>query len=150
MKQMRLHLTAAIASAFLAAIVAWGQPATAQSVADDVMKADEAYRLAKINRDIPALERILADRFNETNQNGNSRDKAQTIQLFRGFLIPSLTTDSFDVRVTGGTAMVTGRQTEGSERMLFTRVYVMSSTGWQLLSSMQFRDPRFEPRIASR
>jgi hypothetical protein len=40
------------------------------------------------------------------------------------------------------TAMVTGTQTEdGTERMLFTRIYVKRSTGWQLLASMQFRDP---------
>jgi hypothetical protein len=108
------------------------------------MKVDEAYRVAKLTRDLPVLERILADGFNETNQNGNSRDKMQTINLWRSMIIPSLTTDSFQVRITGSTAMVMGTQTEGTERMLFTRVYVMDPAGWQLLSSMQFRNPRFD------
>ena len=144
MKQIRLQPAATIAIVLLGAGLVAVRTAAAQSVADDVMKVDEAYRLAKLYRDIPQLERILADDFNETNQNGNSRDKALTINLWRSFIIPSLTTDTFQVRVTGSTAMVTGTQTEGTERMLFTRVYVMGSNGWQLLSSMQFRNPRFD------
>jgi hypothetical protein len=62
--------------------------------------------------------------------------------LWRTFSISSLTTDTHRVRFAGDTAMVTGTQTEdGTERMLFTRVYVKGSTGWQLLSSMQYLDP---------
>lgn len=111
--------------------------------AKDVMKVDEAYRLAKLHQDINAMDQILADGFNETNQNGNSRDKAQTLELWKGFRISSLTTDASEVRVAGGTAMVLGTQTEnGQEHMLFTRVYVWRTGGWQLLSSMQFRNPK--------
>jgi hypothetical protein len=118
------------------------QPAASRSVGDDVMKSDEVYRLAKLNRDIKALDRILADGFNETNQNGNSRDKAQSIELWKSFTISSLTTDTHEVRVAGDTAMVIGTQTENrTERMLFTRVYVKGPAGWQLLASMQFRNP---------
>ena len=70
------------------------------------------------------------------------RDKAEMIELWRTFSISSLTTDSHRVRFAGDTAMVTGTQTEdGTERMLFTRVYVKGPTGWQLLSSMQYLDP---------
>jgi hypothetical protein len=43
--------------------------------------------------------------------------------------------------------MVTGTQTEGTERMLFTRVYVMGSSGGQSLASMQFRNPHFRGRL---
>ena len=110
--------------------------------AEDVMKVDEAYRLAKLHQDIKALDQILADGFNETNQNGNSRDKAHTLELWKTFAISSLTTDTSEVRVTGDAAMVLGTQTEnGSEHMFFTRVYVWRTGGWQLLSSMQFRNP---------
>jgi len=106
------------------------------------MKADEAYRFAKLHRDINALDLILAAGFNETNQNGNSRDKAQTIELWKTFSIDSLTTDTHQVRIAGDTATVTGTQTEdGTERMLFTRTYVKSPGGWQLLASMQYRTP---------
>src|SRR5229473_2592262 len=85
---------------FTVALARAQQPTpTSRSVSEDVMKIDEAYRLAKLNRDIKALDRILADAFNETNQNGNSRDKAQTIELWRTFSISSLTTDTHQVRV---------------------------------------------------
>jgi hypothetical protein len=114
-------------------------------VEGEVMQTEEAYRLAKLNRDTATLERILSSGFNETNQNGNSRDKTQTIELWKGFSIRSLTTDSFQVRMAGDTAMVIGTQTEdGSERMLFSRVWVKRDGGWKLFSSMQFRDPRLE------
>jgi hypothetical protein len=106
------------------------------------MKSDEVYRLAKLNRDIKALDRILADGFNETNQNGHSRNKAESLELWKSFSISSLKTDTHEVRVAGDTAMVIGTQTEdGTERMLFTRVYVKGPAGWQLLASMQFRNP---------
>jgi beta-lactamase regulating signal transducer with metallopeptidase domain len=118
------------------------QAAASRGPEDEVIQVDEAYRLAKLNRDTNAMDRILADAFSETNQNGNTRDKAETIQLWKGFAISSLTTDTHKVQVTGDTAMVTGTQTEGgTERMLFTRVFVKRPGGWQLLSSMQFRTP---------
>jgi hypothetical protein len=142
MKQTLPRSATTVALFFLVISLAAAQPAVAQTTANDVMKIDEAYRLAKLNRDIKALDRILADGFNETNQNGNSRDKAQMIELWKSFSIGSLTTDTHQVRVAGGTATVIGRQTEnGTERMLFTRVYVNGPTGWQLLASTQFRDP---------
>jgi len=108
------------------------------------MKVDEEFRIAKLKNDTAALGRILADNFYETNQNGNSRNKAETLDLWTDFRIASLTTDSYDVRITGDTALVTGTQTEvnaGVDKMLFTRVYLKGSSGWQLLSCMQFRNP---------
>ena len=111
-----------------------------------VIKVDEDYRVAKVNNDTATLGRILARDFYETNQNGNTRDYAQTIELWKTFRVTSLTTDSFDVSVTGDTAVVRGSMTEGgTERMLFTRVYIRGVNGWRLLSSMQFRNPR--PRV---
>ena len=108
---------------------------------EDVMRVDEAYRVAKLKQDIGALGRLLADGFNETNQNGNSRNKAETLDLWKSFSINSLYTDTAEVRITGDTAVVMGTQTENdSEHMLFNRVYIRSGYGWQLLSSMQFRN----------
>jgi hypothetical protein len=138
-RQLVPRIAATVALSFF---VAGQAPAASPRVEDDVMQVDEAYRIAKLHRDTRALDRILADAFNETNQNGNSRNKAQSIELWRSFSIESLTTDTSEVRVTGGTAMVTGTQTEnGSESMLFTRVYVQRPSGWQLLASMQFQNP---------
>jgi hypothetical protein len=124
-------------------VLAVGQPFTD---AGQIMQVEEQFRLAKLNRDIRALGTILADNFSETNQNGNSRNKAQTIELWSSFEIDSLTTDSADVKITGNTAVVTGSQTEhnaaGVDRMLYMRVYIRSGSTWQLLAAMQFRDPR--------
>jgi limonene-1,2-epoxide hydrolase len=142
MKHTLPRSAAAFALVFFTVGSVVAQPPAARSAGGDVMKIDEAYRLAKLNRDLKALDRILADAFNETNQNGTSRDKAETIELWKTFSISSLTTDTHQVRVAGDTATVTGTQTEDrTERMLFTRVYVKGSSGWQLLASMQFRNP---------
>ena len=139
MRQLVSRIAATAALFFFATGLA---PAASPSVEDDVMQVDEAYRIAKLHQDVKTLDRILADAFNETNQNGNSRNKAQTIELWKAFSIESLTTDTSEVRVTGDTAMVTGTQTENrDERMLFTRVYVKRPGSWQLLASMQFRNP---------
>jgi ketosteroid isomerase-like protein len=119
---------------------------------DDVLRADDAWQQAKLRADLPALSRIMADEFYEMNQNGNGRSKAETLALWEWFRIDTLTTDSVDVRVNGDTAMVTGTQTEvngtGTDRMLFQRVYVRRGAEWRLLSSMQFRNPRFPLDLA--
>jgi len=116
------------------------------SATEAVMKVDEAFRIAKLKNDTAALSRLLAENFYETNQNGNSRNKAKTIELWASFPIESLTTDTSEVRITGDTAVVTGSQTEvnggGTDRMLFMRIYGKGPGGWQLLSAMQFRNPR--------
>jgi hypothetical protein len=139
---MRLALLATIASVIFCIPARPQRPADA----DQVMKIDEQFRLAKLNRDTRTLGLILADNFSETNQNGNSRNKAQTIELWTSFPIDSLTTDSADVKITDNTAVVTGSQTEhnggGVDHMLYMRVYVRAGSTWQLLAAMQFRDPR--------
>jgi hypothetical protein len=123
-------------------------PAHAQVTPDSaaVLQTDDAWQRAKLTADLPALARITADEFYEMNQNGNGRNKAETLALWKGFRVESLTTDSRNVRVAGNAASVTGTQTEvngtGTDRMLFTRVYIRRGSVWQLLSSMQFRDPK--------
>src|SRR5947208_1848068 len=101
---------------------------SASGEATAVMKVDEAFRIAKLKNDTAALDRLLAEKFYETNQNGNSRSKAQTIELWTTFPIRSLTTETAEIRITGGVAVVTGAQAEenstGTDRMLFMRTYV--------------------------
>ena len=134
-----------IAALALAALLFAGAADAQSSAEEAIKKAEETYRLAKLHQDIPALDHILADSFNETNQNGNSRNKAQTLDLWKSFSITSLQTDSMEIRILDNTAMVLGTQTEnGAEHMLFTRVYVNRYGEWQLLASMQYRDPRLE------
>ena len=116
---------------------------------NEIASIEEQFRVAKLDNDVVALERILHDSFFEMNQNGNGRYKAETIDLFKHFRIASLNTNSSDVRFSGNVAIVTGSQTEvngtGTDRMLFTRVYVRNQNRWQLLSSTQFRNPKVFP-----
>lgn len=135
------------------------QPSNAQTGSRDTTRlaaesrifgAEEQYRRAKLQNDTTALAFVLNDQFVETNQNGNSRTKRETLALWETFRISSLTTDTADVRFSGDSvAMVTGSQTEvngsGTDRMLFTRVWVRNGDAWQLLSSTQFRNPQLGP-----
>ena len=146
MRQNLLRITLTIGLFFLAVSQSREQLTADPRSNDPVMKVDEEFRIAKLKNDTAALNRILADNFYETNQNGNSRNKAQCLELFTSFPIQSLTTDEAKVRITGNTAVVTGSQTEvnqsGVDRMLFMRVYVNGPNDWRLLASMQFRNPR--------
>jgi hypothetical protein len=111
-----------------------------------INEVEEQFRVAKLSNDVQTLDRLLADVFVETDQNGNSRTKAQMIEFFRTFQIQSLTTDSFMIRVNLDTAVVTGSQTEvnaaGTDRMLYTRVWINGGDRWRLVASSQFRDPK--------
>ena len=107
---------------------------------------EEQFRVAKLENDVRSLESILDESFVETNQNGNSRTKKEIVELFRSFPVQSLKTDSSTIRVSDNAAVVTGSQTEvndtGTDRMLFTRVYIRSGDRWRLLASSQFRNPK--------
>lgn len=108
---------------------------------DEILKVEDAFRTAKLEKDVTALNRILADEYFGTNQYGRQRDKAKLIELFSSFHLSSLTVGKADVRVAGDIAIVTGSQSEenpaGKEEHLFTRIYVKRDGRWRLLSSTQ-------------
>jgi hypothetical protein len=129
-----------------------GGPSAAQEINRGGVEAqirdiEEQFRVAKLKNDVRTLDRILDKSFVETNQNGNSRTKDETLELFGSFPIRSLATDSSMIRVSDGAAVVNGSQTEvndtGTDRMLFTRIYIRSGDRWCLLASSQFRNPKF-------
>lgn len=143
MRQTLLRTTLAVGVFIFTVGVSRAQAIADAAVGQAVMQVDEQFRLAKLNKDTATLDRILADNFYEMNQNGNGRNKAEFIELFKTFPISTLTTDSFTVRLAGDTASVTGSQNEnGDIPMLFLRVYVKGPNGWQLLSSLQARNPK--------
>lgn len=111
-----------------------------------VATLDEECRVAKLAHDTQALARILSDDYFGTNQNGNSRNKAEFLELFQHFPISSLRTTQATIRSAGDVVILAGTQIEvnmtGTDRMLFTRVYHNEgSNEWKLLSSTQFRVP---------
>jgi hypothetical protein len=89
----------AVFAAIVLASVCFAAGGQRSAIADEVMKIDDEFRVSKLKKDTAALGRIPADNFCETNQNGNTRDKTQYIELFTSFPIASLTTDSADVRI---------------------------------------------------
>lgn len=110
-----------------------------------VLRVDEQFRLAKLGNDVRTMDGLLSEEFVETNQNGSSRDKSESLELWTTFTITSLVTERATIRLAGDFATIAGQQTEvsasGTDRMLFTRVYVRSGATWKLLSSTQFRNP---------
>lgn len=112
-----------------------------------ILAVDNLWRKAKLTNDLAAMDRILSDDFFETNQNGNSRDKAQALDLWSTFRISSLIPARATIRVMGDIVTITGEETEvnatGTDRMLFTRIYRSSGQEqWRLLASTQFRNPK--------
>jgi hypothetical protein len=115
-----------------------------ESLKREIVRQEEALRSAKATNDVAALERILADDYLGMNQNGNVRNKAQTLELFRTFPITSLQIKVGSVVVGPTEAVVTGEQDERTcdlEAMLFVHVYALRGGRWQLLSNSQFRRP---------
>ena len=145
MRRRLLQLTIPVALVFLAV----SQSRAAEYSADQnaVLKVDEAFRRAKLERDTATLRHIVANNYVATNQFGETRNKAELIDLFATLSLKSLSVKPSQVRITGDTAVVTGAQTEvnegGLDRMLFMRVYVRNREAdeWQLLANMQFNTP---------
>jgi hypothetical protein len=111
-----------------------------------VASLDETLRMARLSNNTEALARLLSEDFVETDQDGNRRNKAELIGRVRAFRISSLETNQATVRSSDQAVTIVGEQTEanasGTERLLFTRVYVKApSNEWRLLASTQFRRP---------
>jgi hypothetical protein len=112
-----------------------------------VASLEEEFRTARLSSNGDALSRILSDDFVGTNQYGDTHTKVEMIEQSRALRIRSLVTDRATITSSGPTVIVTGEQTEvnssGSDRLLFSRVYVQedSSREWRLVTSTQFRKP---------
>jgi hypothetical protein len=140
MKQLfTLHLLILIGVAGVQS--SFGQASTSDETAAAVMKAEEAFRLAKLQNNTAALGKLLADEYVGVNQYGARRDKASVIELFAEFKLTSLTPQSNQVRLAGDIAIVTGTQIEvnpgGKENLAFTRVWVKRGGNWLLIANTQ-------------
>jgi hypothetical protein len=107
----------------------------------EVLKVEDAFRVAKLQNNIEALSQILADEYVGVNQYGSRRNKAEVLELFRDFKVSTLSRAEADVHLAGDIAIVVGSQREvnpaGKEQLIFTRVYIKRGGRWQLLSSTQ-------------
>jgi ketosteroid isomerase-like protein len=132
-----------IAAANLAARVWPGNVAAAHS-ADEraVLEVEREYIRAHTERDVAALERVLADDF--TSFGGRVRKEQRLAFLANPlFVVTSLETDDVSVGVSGDAAWVAGRaRLSGSFRgrdfstphYRFTRRYLKRDGRWQIVS----------------
>lgn len=144
-------------SILIAALVALALPlcATAQdkggggpaAVTQEILKAEREQRDAYLKRDVAATNRLVADEFVLTIQGGEIGNKANLITFLKEEPADptlTLTTEDTQVRVSGDTAIVTGRRIERRRRpdnnqegvayARYTRTYVRRDGRWQLLA----------------
>ncbi len=99
------------------------------------------------NRDAKTLNRILADNFIFTDEEGKAQNKAQYIAGMMQMQIESYTLDEPEVRVFGNAGVVTGRWAgtmtaggqDASGAFRFTDTFVRKPTGWQVIASQNTR-----------
>jgi uncharacterized protein (TIGR02246 family) len=116
--------------------------AAAPSVEEEIRAVEEQRRRAYLAGRYDTVAGLLADDFFLINAQGVTRDKKDTIALFRSgdMRVESLTFHDVVVRVQGEVAVVTGRSTvketfRGQDRsgdQRFTRVYVKRDGRWLL------------------
>jgi ketosteroid isomerase-like protein len=117
------------------------------AVVQEVLKTEREQRDAYLRRDVAATNLLVADEFVLTIQGGELGNKANLITFLKEEPVdPTLTLDAEDtqVRVSGDTAIVTGRRIERRRRpdnnqegvayARYTRTYVKRQGRWQLLA----------------
>jgi uncharacterized protein (TIGR02246 family) len=132
---MRARIVLVVVSSFVACLDA---RADAQ---DEVLQAQEDMRQAFLHADGSALDRLLSDSWKVVHVNGRLQSKAQFIESLKSgrakFL--SIAIDQPEVRVYGGTAIVTarwsnsiefkGERTSGNDRV--TTVWMREGQSWR-------------------
>lgn len=108
-----------------------------------VVYLDERVRVARAARDARALGDLLSTDFYGTDATGWRFDRDMLLVVIGATTISDVKTLSSTLRTAGNAVTVTGEQlitdARGSDRTLFTRVYVRDAqTGnWQLFSSAE-------------
>jgi hypothetical protein len=114
------------------------------SVESAIRAAEDGYRQARLAHDPVALARVIHQVGQETIQTGVTRDKAATVAYYQSAPLTELTTSNVTYHGMRDLVVVAGRQTEvgrGTEHLVFRRVWIETDGDWQLLASVQFRDP---------
>ena len=130
------------ASLAIVALGLAGAAGAAPAVEAEIRAVEEQRRRAYLAGDYDTVAGLLADDFFLTNAQGITRDKKDTIALFRSgdMKVESLTFHDLAIRAQGEVAVVTGRSTaretfRGEDRsgdQRFTRVYVKRDGRWLL------------------
>ena len=145
----------AVFSAVTAAACAERSPSP-DSVASDVEKqrvlaAEDAYVAAEVNRDEPALQRLVDDHFVSNSAAGTTSGKEELIRTVLSMGMTGQTISERSVVVDGDLAVVFGTtelqfhtpgEQERVSRLRYTSVYVKRDDAWRMLAlHMQPRAP---------
>jgi ketosteroid isomerase-like protein len=114
------------------------------SAEQELIKLENELNDAWINRDIAPFDRILADDYMGTDEEGNVVTKAQELANIKSgaYLSTSAVKDDIKVRVYGDAAVVTGRSTykgqykgkEFSSQYRWTHTWVKRAGRWQCVA----------------
>jgi ketosteroid isomerase-like protein len=119
-------------------------------VAGELTRQERIWTEAIKNRDRQVLDRLLADDFIFTDDEGNVYDKEQYISTIVDLIrVASYTVDQTAIHVHGDTAIVVGRWTgtqtidgqDASGAFRFTDTFVRRPDGWQGVASHDTRIP---------
>jgi ketosteroid isomerase-like protein len=137
---------------WLAIAILLAAPARAQDVQSDqdiLMQLEHDWDAAFRRHDVAFIERLLAEEFIVTYDDGSRGDRARELMLATSFdqQVESSRLDEFTVREYGNTAVVwftlhltgpvNGQRVEHSYR--FTDVFVLRDGRWQCVSSQSSR-----------
>ena len=141
-----LPIVAALALAPCAAFQHSGMPRTQRHESHhEIFQLEEAWRIAVLKADIPALDALLADDYMAITPNGTLQSKEQSLANLRtgAAHFAALEISDRKVRFYGTTALVTSRAdvsgtTAGGDfsgSFRYTRVYVRNAQGkWKIVS----------------
>ncbi len=120
-------------------------PSKSSSVEQELLKLEDGWNDAMVKADVAFLDRILADDYTFTDEEGTVSTKVQNIadQKSGDFKCTSATSDEYKVRIYGNAAVVTGRLTmkslykgkDSSGQFRWTDTWVKGTGGWQCVAT---------------
>jgi ketosteroid isomerase-like protein len=131
---------------FIAIALALTASLAGDEPSDKVRETSAAWRQAVIQRDEAALQRVLAEDLTYSHANGRTQNKAEYIAaILKGpGRYESFTESDTQVRVYGGTAVLTGYvdvKMAGRDqyRVRTLEVYVLNNGRWQMAAKQSAR-----------
>jgi ketosteroid isomerase-like protein len=140
-----IAFVAVVASWLALAVVTVGAQTADQSDPQSLIRLEGSWNEAFYRKDVAFLDRVLADEFIATYEDGSRGDKAKEISLTKEFnqQVDSAKQDDFVVKIYGDTAVVwftlhltgprQGQQTQVDLR--YVDVFVWRANRWQCVSS---------------